>query len=71
LKAADQLEEVLEKRYEGKLWNEETLTGDIDSGLKRTDENLAALEKLKEDIKNCIEKIRQEFESASKNSNIE
>lgn len=57
---------MLEDRYEGKLWDEEIVTGKIDPRLKRTDENLAALNELKGNIGECIAGIRKEFEEASK-----
>ena len=57
---------MLEDRYEGKLWHEETITGKIDPRLKRTDENLVALNALKENIEECITAIRKEFKVASK-----
>ena len=57
---------MLADRYEGKLWHEETITGKIDPRLKRTDENLAALNALKGNIEESITRIRKEFEAASK-----
>lgn len=61
---------MLEDRYEGKLWHEEIVTGKIDPRLKRTDENLAALNELKRNIGECITGIRKEFETASKASDV-
>lgn len=63
---ADRLENILENRYSGKLWREESITGEIDPRLKRTDENLAALNELQGNIVDCIVRIREEFEEASK-----
>jgi hypothetical protein len=62
---------MLEDRYEGKLWHEEIVTGKIDPRLKRTGENLAALNELKGNIGECITGIRKEFEAASTAKNAE
>jgi hypothetical protein len=66
LKAALDLEIILEERYDGLLWRQEEIAGDIDPRLKRTDENLAQLEELKTNIRECISSIRGEFAEASK-----
>jgi hypothetical protein len=66
LKAARDLEIILEERYDGLLWRQEEIAGDIDPRLKRTDENLAQLEELKTNIRECISSIRGEFAEASK-----
>jgi len=71
LDEADRLENILETRYEGKLWHEETITGEIDPRLKRTEENLAALNELKENIIDCVEGIRKEFKEAQKARTME
>jgi hypothetical protein len=70
LKEADRLESRLEDRYEGKLWDEEIVTGKIDPRLKRTDENLASLNELKRNIGDTIDGIRKEFEAASKERDL-
>ena len=61
----------METRYEGKLWKEESITGEIDPRLKRTDENMARLNEMKEKIAYCILGIRKEFEAASKAREME
>jgi len=66
LKAALDLEIVLEERYDGLLWRQEEIAGDIDPRLRRTDENIAQLDELKANIRQCITDIREEFEAASK-----
>jgi hypothetical protein len=66
LKAALDLEIILEERYDGLLWRQEEIAGEIDPRLKRTDENLAQLEELKTNIRECISSIRGEFAEASK-----
>jgi len=66
LKAALDLEIILEERYDGLLWRQEEIAGDIDPRLKRTDENIAQLEELKTNIRECISSIRGEFAEASK-----
>ena len=71
MKEADRLENILEDRYEGKLWHEEIVAGKIDPRLKRTDENLAALNELKRNIGERITGIRKEFEAASQARNAE
>ena len=60
------MEIILEERYDGLLWRQEEIAGDIDPRLKRTDENIAQLDELKTNIRQCITKIRQEFAEASK-----
>ena len=66
MKAALDLEIILEERYDGLLWRQEEIAGDIDPRLKRTDENIAQLEELKMNIRECISSIRGEFTEASK-----
>ena len=66
MKAALDLEIILEERYDGLLWRQEEIAGDIDPRLKRTDENIAQLEELKTNIRECISSIRGEFAEASK-----
>jgi hypothetical protein len=66
LKAALDLEIILEERYDGLLWRQEEIAGDIDPRLKRTDENITQLDELKTDIRKCIADIREEFAAASK-----
>jgi hypothetical protein len=66
LKAALDLEIILEERYDGLLWRQEEIAGDIDPRLKRTDENIAQLEELKTNIRECITSVRGEFAEASK-----
>jgi hypothetical protein len=66
LKAALDLEIILEERYDGLLWRQEEIAGDIDPRLKRTDENIVQLEELKTKIRECISSIRGEFAEASK-----
>ena len=56
----------MEERYVGKLWEDETHTGELDPRFKRTDENLEELNKLKADINSCINQIRKEFGEASR-----
>ena len=66
MKAALDLEIILEERYDGLLWRQEEIAGDIDPRLKRTDENIAQLEELKTNIRECITSVRGEFAEASK-----
>ena len=56
----------MEERYDGLLWRQEEIAGDIDPRLKRTDENIVRLNKLKLKIQDCIKQIRDEFAAASK-----
>ena len=56
----------MEDRYDGLLWRQEEIAGDIDPRLRRTDENIAQLNELKASIRDCVTKIREEFAAASK-----
>lgn len=58
--------EILEERYEGRLWQEETVAGKIDPRFKRTDESLEQLNGLKRNIQEFVVKVNKEFEAASK-----
>jgi hypothetical protein len=60
------LEEILQERYEGRLWQEETVAGRIDPRLKRTDESLEQLNELKRNIQEYIVNVDKEFAPASK-----
>jgi hypothetical protein len=60
------LDEILEERYEGRLWQEETVAGRIDPRFKRTDESLEQLNVLKGNIQEFTANVNKEFESASK-----
>ena len=66
MRTARSLENNLEYRYEGLLWHQESAIIKVDPRLKRTDDNIAALNELKDNIKDVIVKIRKEFEDASK-----
>jgi len=59
------LEELLEERYQGRLWQQEIMVEKLDPRLKRTDENMAKLSQLQQDIKAFIVQIHKEFEAAS------
>jgi len=60
------LAEILEERYEGRLWQEETVAGKIDPRFKRTEESLEQLNELKRNIQEFVVKVKKEFEAASK-----
>jgi hypothetical protein len=59
------LEEILDQRYQGRLWQEEMVAEKLDPRLKRTDDNKANLDQLQEDIKAFIAQIHKEFTAAS------
>lgn len=59
------MEEILEKRYRGRLWQEETVAGKLDPRLKRTEESLSKLTELRNDIEAFIAQIHKEFAAAS------
>jgi len=60
------LEEILQERYEGRLWQEETVAGRIDPRFKRTEGSLEQLNQLKSNIQEFIVNVNKEFEAASK-----
>ena len=60
------MDEILEERYEGRLWQEETVAGRIDPRFKRTAESLEQLNVLKGNIQEFTANVNKEFESASK-----
>jgi len=55
----------LERRYQGRLWQEEMVAEKIDPRLKRTDENQEKLMQLQHNIQAFIVQIRKEFSAAS------
>jgi hypothetical protein len=63
--AAESLRKILAERYEGRLWHEENVAGSIDPRLKRTDDDLKALNELKGNIAEFIKVVEVEFDTAS------
>ena len=59
--AARRLEDRVEQRYDGTLWHQETITGRIDPRFRRSEDNVAAVEALKNSIADCISDMRKEF----------
>jgi hypothetical protein len=71
LESAGRLQGILQERYEGRLWHEETVAEQIDPRLKRTDENLQALNELKGKIQEFIKVVNVEFDVASKQDHVD
>jgi hypothetical protein len=63
--AAESLRKILAERYEGRLWHEENVAASIDPRLKRTDDDLKALNELKGNIAEFIKVVQVEFDTAS------
>ena len=70
LESVERLNDVLEERYEGRLSQEEAVAERIDPRLRRTDENLAALNELKGNIQEFVRLVRVEFHAASTDQRI-
>jgi hypothetical protein len=66
LQSAENLRGILLERYDGRLWEEETVAGRIDPRFKRSDENMVALTELKSAIQKFIDIVEAEFKTASK-----
>jgi hypothetical protein len=60
------LEDQIQERYEGKLWDEEMVAERLDMRFARSGEDLKALNELKRQIHDVVAQIKKEFDEASK-----